>query len=81
LICRVDDESHPDEMTELHRFDLPPADPEKMKPEHALDELEDRTLSHGQRIMSYLLREQWIDVDELLVEKEQQAFPPRDSDP
>jgi len=76
LICRVEDEARPEEMTELHRFDLSAIDPEKMKPETALDQLEARTLSCGQLIMRRLLEHQWEGVDELLVEKYQEAFPP-----
>lgn len=33
LICRVENEVRPIEMTELHRFDLPAVEPEKLSPE------------------------------------------------
>ena len=78
LICRVEDD--PKEMTELHRFDLPAVDLEKLAPETALDQMETRMLDCGNKITSYLLRQQWVDVDEQLVEKYQQAFPPRSGD-
>lgn len=78
LICRVEDD--PKEMTELHRFDLPGVDPEKLSPETALDEMEGRMLDCGQKITGYLLRQQWVDIDEQLVEKYQQAFPPWSGD-
>lgn len=81
LICRVEDEKEPDKMTELHRIDLPAADPEKMKPETALDQMEIRTLTCGQEIMRRLLEQQWMEADELLVENHKQAFPPRDGNP
>lgn len=80
LICRVEDEGQSEKMTELHRFDLSSVDVDKMKPETALDQLEDRTLSAGQLIMRRLLEHQWEEVDELLVEKHERAFPPRDRD-
>ena len=76
LICRVEDDAQPEKMTELHRFDLPALDPEKMKPDTALDQLEERTLSCGQQIMRRLLEDQWVEVDELLVESHKRSFPP-----
>jgi len=79
LICRVEDD--PNEMTELHRFDLPAVDAEKLSPETALDEMEARMLDHGREITSYLLRQEWVEIDEQLVEKYQQAFPPWSGDP
>jgi len=80
LICRVEDEAQPEKTTELHRFDLPAVDPAKMKPETALDQLETRILSCGQVMMRRLLEHQWVEMDELLVEKHRQAFPPWDGD-
>jgi hypothetical protein len=80
LICRVDDEAQPDKMTELHRFDLPSFDPKKMKSETSLDDLERSTLQSGQLIMRRLLEHQWEEVDDLLVESHERAFPPRDGD-
>lgn len=74
LICRVKGE--PNEMTELHRFDLPSVDVEKLSPKTALDEMETHMLDCGQEITSYLLRQQWVEADEQLVEKYKQAFPP-----
>jgi hypothetical protein len=76
VICRVDDETDPDRMTELHSFDLPTADPEHMEPETALDEMETEVLTVGQEVMRHLLRSQWEEVDQLLVEQYQQRFSP-----
>ena len=76
LICQVDDEAEPDRMRELHRFDLPSVDVEQMKPETALDGLEDRTLDYGRQIMRHLLEQQWREVDGLLVDKYRRSFPP-----
>ncbi len=80
LICRVDDEEQPDQMTELHSFDLPDIDPEKMEPETALDEMETGVLTIGQEVMRHLLKSQWEKVDKLLVEQYQQRFSPSGSD-
>jgi hypothetical protein len=76
LICRVDDEAHSDQMTELHSFDLPGVDPEQMQPETALDGMETEVLTTGQEVMRHLLKSQWQEVDQLLVEQYQQRFPP-----
>ena len=76
LICRVDDEEQPDQMTELHSFDLPENDPEQLEPETALDEMEMGVLSIGQEVMRHLLKSQWEEVDKLLVEQYQQRFSP-----
>ncbi len=76
LICRVDDEANPDQMTELHRFDLPAVDPEQMQPETALDELEAEVLAVGREMMRHLLRSQWEEVDRLLVERYRRRFSP-----
>jgi hypothetical protein len=80
LICRVDDEERPDQMTELHSFDLPDVDPEQLEPETALDEMETGVLNIGQEVMRHLLKSQWEDVDKLLVEQYQQRFSPSDGD-
>ena len=80
LICRVDDEANPDQMTELHSIDLPVADPGQMHPETALDELETEVLTVGHEVMRHLLRSEWEEVDRLLVEQYQRRFSPRRSD-
>ena len=76
LICRVDDEASPDQMTELHSIDLPAVEPGQMQPETALDELETEVLAVGQDVMRHLMRSQWAEVDRLLVEAYQQRFSP-----
>jgi hypothetical protein len=78
MIYRVDDEA--DKVTELHQFDLPSFDPKNMKPDTALDDLEKSTLRSGQLIMRRLLEYQWEEVDDLLVESHERAFPPRNGD-
>lgn len=76
LICRVDDEANPGQMTELHCFDLPAVDPEQMQPETALDEMEAEVLAVGREMMRHLLRSQWEEVDRLLVEQYWRRFSP-----
>jgi len=80
LICRVDDESKPDQMAELHSFDLPSVELEGKTPETTLDGLEAQTLSVGQEIMRHLLLSEWEAMDKLLVEQYQQRFSPRSGD-
>lgn len=80
LICRVDDEKHPDQMTELYQFDLPDVDPEQLRPETALDEMEDGVLTIGQDVMRHLLKSQWEEVDKLLVKQYQERFSPSGGD-
>lgn len=76
LICRVDDEANPDQMTELHSIDLPAVEPGQMQPETALDELETEVLAVGQDVMRHLMKSQWAEVDRLLVEAYQRRFSP-----
>ena len=76
LICRVDDEASPEQMTELHSIDLPSVEPGQMQPETALDELETEVLAVGQDVMRHLMKSQWEEVDRLLVEAYQRRFSP-----
>ena len=76
LICRVEDETQPDQMTELHSIDLPGLDLGQMQAETALDELETEVLTVGQNVMRHLMKLQWEEVDRLLVEAYQQRFSP-----
>jgi hypothetical protein len=76
LICRVDDDAKPDQMTELHSVDLPGVDPGQMQSETALDELETEVLAVGQDVMRHLMKSQWEEVDRLLVEAYQRRFSP-----
>lgn len=80
LICRVDDETGSEQMTELDSFDLPAVAPEGMVPETALDQIETDILSAGQEILRYMMTRQWQEVDRLLVEQYQQSFSPSDSE-
>ena len=75
LICRVDDEGHPDQMTELERLDLPAVDPQQLTPERAVDELETQSLATGQELMRRLLGQQWQEVDRQLAAATQRLSP------
>jgi hypothetical protein len=77
LIVRVMDEQQPEQTTELHRIDLAPPDPGSLAPETALNQLEATALDTGQTVMRHLLVEQWQELDQLLVGRHQQLFPPR----
>lgn len=79
LVCRVDDETGSEQMTELDSFDLPAVAPEEMAPETALDKIETDILSVGQEILRHMMRRQWQEVDRLLVEQYQQSFSPSGS--
>jgi hypothetical protein len=80
LICRVDDEAHPEHMTELHSFDLPAVEPGALNPETALDELETDVLRVGHQLMRHLLQAEWAEVDERLTAEYQARFSPSGGD-
>jgi hypothetical protein len=80
LICRVEDETHPDQVTPLRRIDLPAVDPATLHPQTALDDLETGTLQTGHAVMRHLLEEQWQAIDRTLVEEHQRLFPPGNRD-
>lgn len=76
LICRVEDETHPEQMTELERIDLPGPDPRQLTPETALDALETQSLTAGQAVIRRLLGQQWQEVDRQLAAELQRLSPP-----
>ena len=76
LIVRVTDEKQPEQTTELHRIDLPAADPGQLAPETALNQLEATALDTGQTVMRHLLVDQWQELDQLLVACPPAAFSP-----
>jgi hypothetical protein len=79
LICRIEDEQQPDKLTELHRVELPGVSLEELRPDSTLDTLEGRSLGAGHEVMRHLLRQEWQEVDRLLVERHQQLSPPGSS--
>jgi hypothetical protein len=76
LICRVEDERHPEQMTELQRIDLPAPDLPQLTPETALDELETQSLATGQELTRRLLGQQWAELDRQLAAETQRLSPP-----
>jgi len=76
LICRVDDEQRPEQMTELQRIDLPAVDPQQLTPETALDVLEAQSMATGQALMRRLLGQQWQELDRQLAAETQRLSPP-----
>lgn len=76
LLCRVDDEQHPEAMTELHRLDLPAVDGQQLSPATALDELEARAVASGQALARQLLGQQWQELDRQVAAEAQRLSPP-----
>ena len=75
LICRVD-EQHPDEMTEVARFEVPEVDVQALNPETALDDLEASTRDIGYAVLRRLLQARWEAIDEELAEAYRRRFSP-----
>jgi hypothetical protein len=76
LICRVEDENHSEQMTELQRIDLPAPDPTQLTPDTALDTLETQSLKTGQELIRRLLGQQWQELDRTLAAETQRLSPP-----
>ena len=79
-ICRIDDESKPDQLTELDRIDVPPLDARYLQKDTALDHLEAQTLVQGHEVMRHLLLRQWERVDDQLAESYRELFSPQTGD-
>lgn len=77
LLCRLE-EDRPEELTELHRVELPPLDAAQLAPETALDTLEAQALTTGNEVMRQLLCHQWQEVDQQLAAAKRRLSPPRD---
>jgi hypothetical protein len=75
VIQRIDD-TDPEQVTELDRIDVAAPELGSLQKETALDQLETQTLASGHEVMRHLLVRQWERVDQLLVEKHQELFPP-----
>ena len=76
-ICRIDDETQPDQLTELDRIDVPPLDARFLQKETALDHLEAQTLAQGHEVMRHLLVRQWERVDDQLAANYRELFSPQ----
>jgi hypothetical protein len=75
IICRVDDDSDK-QMTELASFDLLEPRVSEMEADRALDEMEATTAKVGHQVLRELLKVQWQEVDQILVEQYRQDFSP-----
>jgi hypothetical protein len=77
VIQRIDDDTQPEQVTELDRIDIPHLDARSLQQETALDQLETHTLAQGQEVMRRLLVRQWEGVEQQLVEGYRELFPPQ----
>lgn len=77
LVCRVEDEQHPDQLTQLDRIDVPAVALAELQPESALDHLEQEALACGHAVMRRLVVSQWEEVDRALVVEHQRSSPPQ----
>ena len=76
LICRCDDDTLPDQMTELDRIEVATPDARSLTKETALDHLEALTLAQGHEVMRHLLVRQWERVDAQLAAHHRELFSP-----
>lgn len=75
ILCRVEDED-PDKTVELASFDLPHNDVDALRPETALDLLEQQTAEVGNSLLKKAVEAQWEQIDAELTQKARQDFPP-----
>ena len=76
MICRVDDENQPDELTLLSRQDLPVLDRPALAPATAVDQMESRAVTAGQELIRQLLYHQWQTFDQQLAAEVQRLSLP-----
>ena len=76
LICRCDDDTQPDQLTELDRIEVATPDARSLQKETALDHLEALTLAQGHEVMRHLLVRQWERVDAQLAASHRELFSP-----
>ena len=79
VVCEVDDQA-PDTMRELAAFDLPPTDVAALRPETALDDLEQTTHDVGNAVFRRVLQAQWETIDAQLAAEYRQRFSPSGAD-
>lgn len=78
MICRIDDENHPDELTLLSRQDLPGLDGQPLTPATTLDQIETQAVTAGQELIRHLVVHQWQTFDQQLAAEVQRLSPPVD---
>ena len=79
MICRVDDEDRPDELTLLSRQDLPAFARPEGGPATTVDELESRAITTGQELIRELIVQQWQSFDQQCAAELQRLSPPVDA--
>lgn len=75
ILCRVEDDD-PDKMVELAAIDLPHNDIDALRPQTALDTIEQQTAEVGNRLLRKAVEAQWEQIDAELTQKARQDFPP-----
>jgi hypothetical protein len=78
IICRVDDEDRPDELTLLSRQDLPAFDRPAGGSATTVDEMEGRAVTAGQALIRQLIVQQWQSFDQECAAEVQRLSPPVD---
>jgi hypothetical protein len=76
LICRREDEQQPEQLTEVHRIELPGPDVARLAAEGALDQLEADASAVGQAVIRSLIEQQWEEVDAQATAAHERLFPP-----
>jgi hypothetical protein len=76
MICRVDDENKPDELTLLSRQELPVVDGQPWAPATTVDQMESRAVTAGQELTRRLVYHQWQTFDQQLAAEVQRLSPP-----
>lgn len=69
MIARIDDLDNPARLTEVWRSTMPEVEPNQIKPENYLDEMEQSVMEVGWAAMRTLMVEQWRLSDQMLVER------------
>jgi hypothetical protein len=80
MICRVDDEDRPDELTLLSRQDLPGLDRQQLAPATTVDQMETQAVTAGQELIRRLVVHQWQLFDQQLAAEVQRLSPPEDAE-
>ena len=77
LVCQMEDEHNPEQMTELERILVPDVEDAAAREPTSLDDLETQALDIGRQVSQSLLQQQWHLLDQRLVARYQALFPPR----
>jgi hypothetical protein len=80
MICRVDDENKPDELTLLSRQELPVDDGPPGAPATTVDRMESRAVTAGQELVRQLISHQWESFDQQCAAEVQRLSPPVDAE-